>query len=89
MAHVAPQLVREYIPAILSHSHIPLTADEIVQQMIRQGYAPRGAHPERYVANVLRAHPALFEQQRPSRWGLRSHQTMHVQNEIKHDAVQN
>lgn len=89
VAHAAPRLVREYIPAILSHSHIPLTADEIAQQMIRQGYAPRGAHPERYVANVLRAHPALFEQQRPSRWGLRSHQTMHVQYEIKHDAGQN
>lgn len=73
-----PRLVREYIPDILSHSHVPLTTQEIVQQMIRRGYVPKGKRPERHVASILRAHPALFEQQRPLRWGLLSHRTPEI-----------
>lgn len=73
MSHTSPKLVRDYIPEILSHSHIPLTADEIVQEMVRYGYEPKGMYPERYVARVLRTHPLLFDELRPHRWGLRSH----------------
>lgn len=73
LEHPAPHVVLEYLPIILARSHMPLTTSEIVQQMRRTGYEPRGMHPERYVAKLLREHPSLFEQQRPRRWGLRSH----------------
>lgn len=69
----SPRLVRDYIPEILSRSHVPLTTGEIVQEMVRRGYEPKGTHPERYVARVLQAHPLLFDELRPHRWGLRSH----------------
>lgn len=73
LSHEAPRLVRDYIPEILSRSRIPLTADEVVLEMVRRGYEPRGAHPERYVIRVLRAYPRIFEEKHPHRWGLRNH----------------
>jgi hypothetical protein len=76
MLHEAPRLVRDFIPEILSRSHVPLSANEIVQEMVRRGYKPKGAHPERHVTRVLRAYPRLFDEQRPHRWGLRTHAPM-------------
>ncbi|HZC07541.1 MAG TPA: hypothetical protein VE338_18040 [Ktedonobacterales bacterium] len=81
MPHEAPRLVRDYIPEILSRSHVLLTADEIVQEMVRLGYKPKGAHPERHVTRVLGAYPLLFEEQRPHRWGLRTHAPTAVESD--------
>src|SRR5262249_23502831 len=73
MAHDPPHLAREFVIEVLAHTYAHLTAYEISQRMQDLGYEPRGEHPERYVAKILRENPSLFERHSGWRWGLNSY----------------
>jgi hypothetical protein len=72
LVHESPNLVQEYIFEVLARTHAYLTAREISLRMQDLGYEPRGEHPERYVAKVLRENPHLFERHPSWRWGFAS-----------------
>jgi hypothetical protein len=72
VAHDRPRRVSEYVVEILSHTHAGCTPGEISRRMIDQDYKPKGEHPERYVAKVLRENPKRFERLPTGLWILRS-----------------
>jgi hypothetical protein len=72
VAHDPPRRVSEYMVEILSHTHAGCTPEEISRRMIEQDYKPKGEHPERYVAKVLRENPKRFERLPTGLWILRS-----------------
>lgn len=63
----------DYLVAELAAAPVPLRPVDLSARMIRAGYEPRGEHPERYVASLLRRHPALFERRWGHWWRLRSY----------------
>jgi hypothetical protein len=73
LAHPSARLARDYIAQALARTFVPLTATEIAERIENLGYEPRGQHPERYVAAVLRKYPLLFQAEEAHRWKLRSH----------------
>ncbi|HEU5380135.1 MAG TPA: hypothetical protein VFV38_32320 [Ktedonobacteraceae bacterium] len=69
-----PRTARGYVAYVLARAPGPLSVATITRRMRKQGYHPRSAHPEQYVARLLRTHPRLFERVGRRRWQLRSHQ---------------
>lgn len=72
LVHEPPQLAREYVIEVIARTHAYLTAREISERMRDLGYEPRGEHPERYVAKLLRENPRLFERHPSRQWGFAS-----------------
>ncbi|HEX9038173.1 MAG TPA: PIN domain-containing protein [Ktedonobacterales bacterium] len=70
LEHEPPQLARDYLIEVLAHTHAYLTVREISLRMQNQGYEPKGEHPERYVARMLRENPGLFKRYGSRLWGL-------------------
>ncbi len=71
VAYEPPRLAHDYMMEVLARTHTDLTAREISTRMQHLGCEPRGEHPERYIAKLLRENPNLFERHSSRRWRFR------------------
>lgn len=67
-----------FVTYVLARAPGPLSVAAIIKRMKTLGYASRSAHPERYIGQILRTHPRLFERVGHRQWQLRSHQASQV-----------
>jgi len=70
-----PITVRDYASRILSRAVGPLSAAELSRRMQKQGYVPRGTHPELYLRRVFRTHPGIFGMDEDKRWYIKRHRS--------------
>lgn len=72
LVHESPNVAFEYVMEVMAQTYAALTAREISRRMQDLGYEPKGEHPERYVAKLLRENWHLFERHSSWRWGFAS-----------------
>jgi hypothetical protein len=70
-----PKTVRDYASRILANAAGPLSVGELSRRMQKEGYVPRGRHPEIYLHKVLYTHPGIFGMDNAKRWYIREYES--------------
>ncbi len=71
-AMTPPRGIREYAVMALARSIGPLSLSELMKRIEAAGYQTEAQQPERYLSQVLHAHPRLFKIEDKC-WSLRPH----------------